>query len=416
MDIELKAGIDYRDNNRDAEVRSFRFSPAGGPLPAEALNQRVDYIFADQNFDPNRLLIIENTASSSPAGYEGILETSAAYVSMDALLSEQLRLSAGVRQENGKQEINTYDLFLGKDNVVEKTLDEDYALPAFTLTYLPDGYENLQIRLGVSKTIARPTFRELSPTLFIDPDTDRVVAGSLYLENSEIDNIDLRAEYYFDLNQFLTIGAFYKEIDKPIEETVNEIGDLIVTTFQNVPNAELSGFEFEYERIFDGFESVWASSKEFMLKVNYTFTDSEIIIGSGDTYINSGGVVTSAASLLANGRDPRLQGQAENIFNLQFGYDDYSVNSQATVIVNYVDDRVRARGLDVLPDIIEQIPLTIDFVYSREMELDSSMLKISLEVRNLLNEEYEATMANSNIFYDQYELGTSISLGFKLNF
>ena len=96
--------------------------------------------------------------------------------------------------------------------------------------------------------------------------------------------------------------------------------------------------------------------------------------------------------------------------------DDYSVNSQATVIVNYVDDRVRARGLDVLPDIIEQIPLTIDFVYSREIELDSSMLKISLEVRNLLNEEYEATMANSNIFYDQYELGTSISLGFKLNF
>ena len=106
---------------------------------------------------------------------------------MDALLSEQVRLSAGVRQENGKQEINTYDLFLGKDNVVEKTLDEDYALPAFTLTYLPDGSENLQIRLGVSKTIARPTFRELSPTLFIDPDTDRVVAGSLYLENSEID-------------------------------------------------------------------------------------------------------------------------------------------------------------------------------------------------------------------------------------
>ena len=416
MDVQLKAGIDYRDNNRDAEVRSFRFSPAGGPLPAEALSQRVDYIFADQNFDPNRLLVIENTASSSPAGYEGILETSAAYVSMDALLSEQVRLSAGVRQENGKQEINTYDLFLGKDSFIEKTLDEDYVLPAFTLTYLPDGSENLQIRLGVSKTIARPTFRELSPTLFIDPDTDRVVAGSLFLENSEIDNLDLRAEYYFDLNQFLTLGVFYKEIDKPIEETVNEIGDLIVTTYQNVPKAELSGFEFEYERIFDGFESTWASTKEFMVKVNYTFTDSEIIVASGDTYLNSNGVVTDAASLLANGRDPRLQGQAENIFNLQFGYDDYSVNSQATVIVNYVDDRVRARGLDVLPDVIEQIPTTIDFVYSREMELDSSMLKISLEVRNLLNEEYEATMANSNIFYDQYELGTSVSLGFKLSF
>ena len=103
---------------------------------------------------------------------------------------------------------------------------------------------------------------------------------------------------------------------------------------------------------------LWASTKEFMVKVNYTFTDSEIIRGKWRYfYLNSnGGVVTAAASLLANGRDPRLQGQAENIFNLQFGYDDYSVNSQATVIVNYVDDRVRARGLDVLPDVIEQIP------------------------------------------------------------
>ena len=415
-ELLIKAGIDYRENKRDAQVRSFRFSPAGGPLPSEALTQRVDYIFADQNFDPNRLLVIENTASSSPAGYQGFLTTSAAYVSVEAIFSEQLRFSGGVRQEHGKQEIDTYDLFTGKDGVVDKAIDEDYLLPGITLTYLPEDNENLQFRLGLSQTIARPTFRELSPTLFVDPDTDRVVAGSLYLENSEIENFDLRAEYYFNPNQFVTAGIFMKNIDQPIEETVNEIGDLIVTTYQNVPKAEISGFEFEYERIFDGFNSAWASSKEFMVKFNYTFTDSEIIIETGDTYLNSGGVVTSAASLLANGRDSRLQGQANNIVNIQLGYDDYAVNSQATLIINYVSDRVRARGLDVLPDIIEQIPTTIDFVYGREFELDTSMLKISLEIRNLLNEDYEATMADSAIFYDQYQLGTSVSLGFKVSF
>ena len=270
--------------------------------------------------------------------------------------------------------------------------------------------------VSLSQTIARPTFRELSPTLFVDPDTDRVVAGSLYLENSEIENFDLRAEYYFNPNQFVTAGIFMKNIDQPIEETVNEIGDLIVTTYQNVPKAEILGFEFEYERIFEGFNSAWASSKEFMVKFNYTFTDSEIILETGDTYLNSGGVVTSAASLLANGRDSRLQGQADNIVNIQLGYDDYAVNSQATFIINHVSDRVRARGLDSLPDIIEQIPTTIDFVYGREFELDASMLKISLEIRNLLNEDYEATMADSAIFYDQYQLGTSVSLGFKVSF
>ena len=238
----------------------------------------------------------------------------------------------------------------------------------------------------------------------------------MYLENSEIDNFDFRAEYYFNPNQFITAGIFKKNIIKPIEETVNEIGDLIVTTYQNVPKAELSGFEFEYERTFDGFNSAWALTKEFMVKFNYTLTESEIIVEAGETYLNSGGVITSAASLLANGRDSRLQGQADNIVNIQLGYDDYATNSQATLIINHVSDRVRARGLDVLPDIIEQIPTTIDFVYGREFELDTTILKISLEIRNLLNDDYEATMANSAIFYDQYQLGTSASVGFKLSF
>ncbi|MGB1947477.1 MAG: TonB-dependent receptor, partial [Gammaproteobacteria bacterium] len=93
----------------------------------------------------------------------------------------------------------------------------------------------------------------------------------------------------------------------------------------------------------------------------------------------------------------------------------YIANSQATLIFNYVDDRVRARGIDVLPDIIEEVPTTLDFVYSRIFDVEENTLKLSLEIRNILDESYEATMAD-NIFYDQYDLGTSISLGLKYNF
>jgi hypothetical protein len=414
-DLIFKVGIDHKVNDREAEVRSFRFLAAGGPLPDELLSKRVDYIFADQNLDPNRLYVIENTGSSSPAGYEGELETTAYYASLEALVSNEFKVSAGIRSEDGSQEINTYDLFTGKDNTIDKTIDEDYALPSLTLTYLPEDYENLQVRLGFSQTIARPTFRELSPTLFVDVDTDRVIAGSLYLQNSEIDNIDLRAEYYFGQNQFITLGAFYKEIQNPIEESVSEIGDLVITSYQNVPLAEINGFEFEYERVFDGFESAWLSSKEVLVKFNYTFTDSEIVVGDGDTYVNLVGATVSASSLLANGRDPRLQGQADNIVNFQLGFNDYLANSQATFILNYVDDRVRARGIDVLPDIIEEVPTTLDFVYSRIFDVEDNTLKLSVEIRNILDESYEATMAD-NIFYDQYDLGTSISIGLKYNF
>lgn len=313
--------------------------------------------------------------------------------------------------------VNTYDVFEPVDANIEKVLDEDYMLPSFTLTYLPEFDENLQLRLGISQTIARPTFRELSPTLFIDVDTDRVIAGSLYLENSEIDNIDLRAEYYWGVNQFMTAGIFFKDISKPIEEVVNESGDLIVTSYQNVPGAELTGIEFEYERIFEDLlpNSSWGQSKEFLLKFNITATESEVVYGANDTYINSQGASISAASLFANGRDTRLQGQSDLIGNIQFGWDDLQNGSQATLIVNYVSDRVRARGIDVLPDVIEEPPLLVDFVYSKEVDYIDSTLKLSLELRNLLDEEYYAAMASS-VVYDQYNLGTSVSLGFKLSF
>ena len=284
---------------------------------------------------------------------------------------------------------------------------------------MPNFDENLQIRFGMSKTIARPTFRELSPTLFIDVDTDRVVSGSLFLENSEIDNIDLRVEYYWGFNQFLTAGLFMKDITKPIEEVVNESGDLIITSYQNVPSAELTGFEIEYERVFEDLlpKSDWGSTKEFVVKVNFTATDSEVIVNQGDTYINPQGSTVDATSLFANGRDTRLQGQSEEIANLQIGWDDLQNGSQATLIVNYVSDRVRARGIDVLPDIYEEPPLLVDFVYSRAINLDSleNDLKISLELRNILDEEYYASMADT-VIYDQYNLGTSVSLGFKYSF
>ncbi len=408
----LRTGVESVENDRSAEVRSFRFLAAGGPLPQDGLDNRIDYIFADQNFDPNRLLVIENTASSSPAGYLGLLEIDSAYISVESSIGDNFEFTAGVRQEEGLQQVNTYDLFSGVDSLIDKSIEEDYQLPSMTLTYLPEFDENLQIRLGASQTIARPTFRELSPTLFIDVDTDRVIAGSLYLENSEIDNIDLRLEYYFGFNQFFTAGIFSKEILNPIEETVNESGDLIITSYQNVPLAEINGFEIEYEQVF---EAIMDSPNDLLVKFNYTETESEVIVNPGDTYINSIGTVVDAQSLLANGRDTRLQGQSDTIANFQIGLDNLQNQTQATLIVNYVSDRVRARGIDVLPDIIEKPPLLVDFAFSKIYSYPEFELKLSLELRNLLDEEYYASMRNIAI-YDQYDLGTSASLGFKISF
>ena len=138
----LKVGYDLTENNRDAQVRSYRFLAEGGPIPQDGLDNRIDYIFEDKNFDPSRLILIENTAASSPAGYQGELTTDSIYLTIDGYINEKYRLALGVRSENGEQMVNTYDVFQPVDLNFEKVLDEDYALPSFTLTYLPEFKKN----------------------------------------------------------------------------------------------------------------------------------------------------------------------------------------------------------------------------------------------------------------------------------
>ena len=63
-------------------------------------------------------------------------------------------------------------------------------------------------------------------------------------------------------NQFATLGFFIKDIEKPIEEVVNESGDLVITSFQNVPAAELRGFEIEYEEYLIAYYLTWIGQKQ----------------------------------------------------------------------------------------------------------------------------------------------------------
>ena len=57
-DVEFKIGSEVKQNYREAEVRSYRFLAEGGPIPTDGLDNRIDYIFADNNFDPQPHLLL----------------------------------------------------------------------------------------------------------------------------------------------------------------------------------------------------------------------------------------------------------------------------------------------------------------------------------------------------------------------
>jgi len=413
-DINLKAGYAYTGTDRESEQRDYRLLELGGALPEELKTHRIDYIFADQNINPGRLVITEVTGSAAPPGYTGTLKVHAGYLGTDAQVTNYLRAALGFRYEDGEQIVDTFD-FYTPNTAIETTINKDYWLPTGTLTW--NFADNMQIRAGASKTIGRPQFRELAPAEFLDPETDRVFVGNPYLVNAGLENYDARWEWYFGADQYLTIGAFYKKLKNPIEETINEAGDNLQTTFQNVPRATLKGAEFEFKYMFDSpFEGDWMQSKSWFFATNYTYSDSSINLEAGDTVIRSNGTELPAEFVIRDGR--AFQGQSDHLANFQIGYDDAEAGSAATVLLNYASKRIRASAAQTLPEIIERPPLSLDFTYSRTFNVMGADYEVGFKAENLLGDEYEATqeLGDDKVFVDAYELGRSFSLSLKRRF
>lgn len=413
-EVILKSGYLYTDTDRDSEQRDYRLLPTGGPIPDELLLSRIDYIFADQNINPDRFVITEVTGSAAPPAYTGSLETHGVYVGTDAQVTDFVRAAFGVRYETGKLIVDTFD-FYSPNTGIESLIDEDYWLPAGTLTW--NFAENMQVRLGASQTIGRPQFRELAPAEFIDVDTDRKFVGNPNLVNSKINNFDARWEWYFADQQNLTLGGFYKNLKDPIEETINEAGDNLQTTFQNVPRATVWGVEAEFKYIIEPTSnSPWLRSKNFFFSTNYTFSESSIDIKAGDTVVRSNGTVLPAEFVIRDGR--ALQGHSKHLFNVQVGYEDVEADSSATLLLNYTSKRIRASSPQTLPEIVETPPITLDFNYSKDFMLWGGEYSFGLEVENILGSDYKARQefGGNRVDVDTYKRGQAVSLSIKRSF
>ena len=140
-----------------------------------------------QNFRYDRTGLVLTELSLNTDNYEGDMSVDAWYVSVESDITETLSISIGARNEDSLLETNTRTFFGGSDNV--QSVDAlDKLLPALTATYQLN--DSMQIRFGMSETISRPMFREMSPVLFVNFETDRLERGFSGIVSSEIENLD----------------------------------------------------------------------------------------------------------------------------------------------------------------------------------------------------------------------------------
>lgn len=424
--IDLKFGGSYTDNSRDTTRNIFSVNE-GNQVTADLSPSRIDLIYDPVVLETDIIDFTYSNTPQEPDSSSGSLEVAAAYAMANIEFTSDLSASVGVRFEDGKEGSSTQLTAQPDTKTTFDDIKEDYLLPAVTVTWRPGDW---QIRGGFSQTIARPQFRELVFTDFLDLDYDVILRGNPFLQNAELDNYDIRAEYFFGRGQFVTIGAFYKEITNPIEQ-FKTTGEDEAFSFVNAPAAEIYGVEAEFQKRFmldDMFENDWFIGKELLIGTNYTYSDSKVKVGAGDTVILAQPEVTGvranplqADTVIRDGRP--LVGQSDHLFNFQIGVEAPDSNTKATLLVNYASERVLFAEANATPAsppaIVEKPPLSLDFVFSQDIEIGGGTYGLGLKAQNLLGEKFQATRtdaAGTETPFLEYDRGTKYSISLKRQF
>jgi len=414
---QVVASIGYEGSKteRDSQRREFQFvAPSTFETAVGML--RPDYLLGPAIIEYYKIGLVETT-ETDPA-FAAELTTQAGYAQLQAELTDGLELNLGARLEKAEQRVSPVRVFKTASNSGAGTqLDNDYVLPAITLTYKFG--ENMQVRANASKTIARPQFRELMFQAYYDPESNRAFRGNPLLVDSEFTNAELRYEWYFASDQQLSVAGFWKKIDKPIEAFTGFNDNNPVTSFANAPSANLYGVEFESQKYFDMdliFDTPFFASRKAVLIGNYTWSKSKIKVGSGDTTTVFGTAVQPATNFFRDGS--QLTGQSEHLANIQIGLEDSETLSQQTLLIGYSSDRVTSRGAAGLPDIYESPGVSVDFVARQGATLFGQDLEFKFEARNLLRRDYREYQSRgpNTVFFNRYDIGTKLSFSVSTSF
>lgn len=265
-------------------------------------------------------------------------------------------------------------------------VNESHVLPAISIKYRTT--DTINLRGSFSRTIARPSIKEFAPVVFRDAESGDQFLGNSSLKISNIDNIDVRGEWYPPGGGSLALSGFTKFIKDPIELVTGAYQQ-----YQNGADATVYGFEIEYDR-----------DLSFLAEALRPFT-----IGGNYTYIKS--VAERVGFTRGLSQTRRLQGQPDYIMNFNLGYDRTDIGLSAGAFLNVTGVYLDAAGTTGIPDIYVEPTTTLNAFVSLKV---GKHAKLSLRASNLTSEPIRRVYDNgSRSLYDQASTSTNYSLSIE---
>lgn len=369
--LELKVGGLYRNKVRHNNYVSYNFLPSGVSRPVMG-----------QDF--NSLNEIEWRVSTpkgsvGPLNYDAGENIGAAYL-MGTYTYDQIRLIAGIRAEHTDQHYYVYYPKAG-DSPNGGQIYWDF-LPSVHMKYSP--IKDMNIRADYFRSINRPGFFEIVPYSIIYE--DYMEFGNKDLKRAEIDNVDIRWEWFPRVTEQIMVGLFYKHIKNPIEYayyTVNNrqfgYGPANLGTAQNV------GVEVDLTKYF----------RNFGIKANYTYTHSEITTPKTLYEYDSEGNLHRTEK---NQTRP-LVGQAPHVANLALLYKDTKYGWDAQLAGAYTSEKIAIASHYYNSDYWDGDYFSLDASVSKSFKCG---LVIFFKGSNLLNTKYVRYIKTVNSYNAEF--------------
>ncbi|MFN5201492.1 MAG: carboxypeptidase regulatory-like domain-containing protein [Gemmatimonas sp.] len=377
----LKVGAYLRTTDRTADAPIFAFISRAGE---SVVRQTPDVIFGEAQACDNCALI--NVQPIGQAGsYLASDRTAAGYLMSDIGLGSRVRMIAGARLEQARI---TVDASTQGGFTTSAVLDNTDVLPSLLLNTQLSSTQNL--RFGITRTLARPEYRELAPVTFRDVLGGVSVTGNAALVRSLIDNVDLRWEMFPNPGEVLSVGVFAKRFDRPIERLEQATSGAYQARFQNALSATNVGVELEARKQL-GVLGSWGEA--FTAFGNVTLMQSNVELDP------TGGLTVTDQSR-------RLVGQAPYVINTGLTYSNMSGNTNATILYNVVGERITAAGVVPLPNIVEKPRHLLDLSLRFPVR---GNLSARMDARNLLDARYR--FMQGNLEREGWNAGRVISMG-----
>ena len=365
-DNSLKTGVAASQSDRVFNSRGFEINRYSGHPFTEGPEGGDPNDF----LDPDYLQYLQYRNIPANWIYEGNQSIQAVYGMGDWAALEWLRLVGGVRLEN--TEISATSINTTKNNeTFTGKIQESDLLPSVNATLFLR--TNLLLRLAWSQTLVRPTYREITRAQIYDIAQGRIYSGTEKTGISHSENIDLRLDWYPRSGSLLSIGAFHKKIQDPIEL----IGQgTVFYIYTNYTPATVMGVEAELR---DNLGNWWEPLAEFSLGLNGAYMQSEVTLTARDR--NSRSIWGDTATTRP------LYDQPEYTANVDLTWDHKPSRTSLTVAFGVVGPRLIAAGV-ASPDDIEQPAPQLDVFLTQKF---GKHWKAKLSAKNLLDPAYEVT-------------------------